>query len=407
MSEPNGWALFKNRNFTVFMAARFCAALSTMMIGVAVGWQVYEITHSAFALGMVGLAQFVPAFVFALPGGLVADRVDRRKIILTVFAVELAAALLLLGIAMENFHSAYPIFGVLILVGAGRSFLSPASHSFLPFLVTEKEFPQAVAWNSTAFQCAIIAGPALGGFIYAAGPEWVYGTSVFLLLLSVMFVSLMKGHWKVHSSTSGLKDIFSGVIFVFSRKPILGAISLDLFAVLFGGATALLPVFAKEILSTGPWGLGLLRSAPAVGAAITAVWLAHHPLARNAGKKMFLCVGVFGLATIAFALSNQFWLSAFFLVILGAADMISVVIRQTIVQISTPDEMRGRVSAVSSIFIGASNELGEFESGATAALFGTVPATALGGIGTLAVVGLWAWLFPSLRRTDKLVKNAE
>ena len=405
MDSSNGWALFKNRNFTVFIAARFCAALSTMMIGVAVGWQVYEITHSAFALGMVGLAQFVPAFVFALPGGLVADRVDRRKIILTVFAGELAAALLLLIIAAGKIDSAYPIFGVLVLIGAGRSFLSPASHSFLPFLVTEKEFPQAVAWNSTAFQCAIIAGPALGGFVYAAGPEWVYGTSVFLLLLSVLFISLMKGHWKVHSASSGLKDIFSGVVFVFSRKPILGAISLDLFAVLFGGATALLPVFAKEILSTGPWGLGLLRSAPAVGAAITAVWLAHHPFVRNAGKKMFLCVGVFGFATIAFALSDQFWLSAFFLVILGAADMVSVVIRQTIVQISTPDEMRGRVSAVSSIFIGASNELGEFESGATAALFGTVPATALGGLGTLTVVGLWAWLFPALRKTDRLVKS--
>lgn len=401
----DGWALFKNRNFTVFLAARFCASLSTMMIGVAVGWQVYEITNSTFMLGLVGLSLFVPALVFALPGGLAADRFDRKFIILSVFALELIAAGLLLFISLSHAKTPYPIFAVLILLGTGRAFLHPASQSLLPFLVGEKEFPQAVAWNSTAFQCATIAGPALGGFIYAAGSQWVYGIAVFLLLCSVFFITAMKGHWKLHSAAAGLKDIFSGVTFVFSRKPILGAISLDLFAVLFGGATALLPVFAKEILSTGPWGLGLLRCAPAIGAAVTAVWLAHHPLERNTGKKMFWCVAAFGLATIAFALSKWFVLSLVFLIILGAVDMVSVVIRQTIVQISTPDEMRGRVSAVNSIFIGASNELGEFESGVTAHWFGTVPAAVLGGLGTLLVVGLWARMFPELRKVDRLEKN--
>ena len=401
----DGWALFKNRNFTTFLAARFCSALSTMMIGVAVGWQVYDITHSAFALGIVGLAQFVPALVFALPGGLAADRFDRRAVILSVYAAELIAAVLLFSIAIFDFRSAYPIFGVLVIIGAGRSFLSPASHSLLPFIVENKDFPRAVAWNSGVFQGAIIAGPALGGFIYAIGPQWVYGVSVVLLLCSVFFLASMKGHWKLHNASAGLKEIFTGVTFVFARKPILGAISLDLFAVLFGGATALLPVFAKEILSTGPWGLGILRSAPAVGAALTALWLAHHPLERDAGKKMFWCVAVFGLATIAFALSADFWLSAAILVVLGAADMVSVIVRQTIVQISTPDEMRGRVSAVNSIFIGASNELGEFESGLTAHWFGTVPATVLGGIGTILVVGLWARMFPDLRKVDRLEKN--
>jgi len=407
MTDSDGWSLFRNRNFTVFLAARFCASLSTMMIGVAVGWQVYSITHSAFALGMVGLVQFLPALALALPGGIVADKVDRRVIVLTVFAVDFIAASGLLVLSLSPFHSVYPIFAILIFVGSGRAFLSPASQSFLPFIVSSDEFPRAVAWNSTAFQCAIIAGPALGGFIYAAGPGWVYGSATFLLLCAVVFISMMKGHWKLHSSAAKWKDVFTGVTFVFRRKIILGAISLDLFAVLFGGATALLPVFAKEILHTGPWGLGLLRSAPAVGAALTALWLAHHPLERNTGRKMFFCVAAFGLSTIVFALSKQFWLSAVVLMLLGGVDMISVVIRQTLVQISTPDEMRGRVSAVNSIFIGASNELGEFESGVTAAWFGTVTATVIGGIGTLVVVGLWALIFPELRKADRLKKEPQ
>lgn len=405
MSKLNGWSLFQNRNFAMFLAARFCASLATMMLGVAIGWQVYAMTRSTFALGMVGLAQFLPALAFALPGGLVADKIDRRLIILTVLGGELFAAAVLLVLAVSHSSSVYPIFAVLVLLGTGRSFVAPASQSLLPFIVTAEEFPRAVAWHSTAFQCATIVGPALGGFMYAVGPSWVYGTASLLLLGAVLFTFLMQGQWKIDGASVGLQDIFTGVTFVFAHKNILGAISLDLFAVLFGGATALLPVFATEILHTGPWGLGLLRSAPAAGAALVALWLAHYPLSRNTGKKMFCGVALFGFSTIAFALSTNFLLSAFFLAVLGGADMISVVIRQTLVQISTPNEMRGRVSAVNSIFIGASNELGEFESGVTASLFGTVPATVIGGIGTILVVILWAWLFPSLRNVDTLKKE--
>lgn len=315
MSKLNGWSLFQNRNFAMFLAARFCASLATMMLGVAIGWQVYAMTRSTFALGMVGLAQFLPALAFALPGGLVADKIDRRLIILTVLGGELFAAAVLLVLAVSHSSSVYPIFAVLVLLGTGRSFVAPASQSLLPFIVTAEEFPRAVAWHSTAFQCATIVGPALGGFMYAVGPSWVYGTASLLLLGAVLFTFLMQGQWKIDGASVGLQDIFTGVTFVFAHKNILGAISLDLFAVLFGGATALLPVFATEILHTGPWGLGLLRSAPAAGAALVALWLAHYPLSRNTGKKMFCGVALFGFSTIAFAPSqpiscyqHSFWL---------------------------------------------------------------------------------------------------
>jgi len=374
-----------------------------MMMSVAVGWQVYDLTQSPFALGIVGLAQFVPAFLLTLPGGLAADRFERRRVILFGVSLELIVALSMLAITLSASPRASWIFAVLTLVGVGRAFLAPASQSFLPLLVPQEDFIRAVAWNSSVFQAASIAGPAVGGFLYALGPVYVYGCAAACLLIASVLIGLLKAPATARAATSTrISDLFTGVKYVFSRQAILGAVSLDLFAVLFGGATALLPIFARDILHTGSWGLGLLRSAPALGAATVALVLAHRPIREKAGYKLFGCVAMFGLCTIVFGVSHSFILSLGALVILGAVDMVSVVIRQTLVQISTPDAMRGRVSAVNMLFIGASNELGEFESGVTAAWFGTVPSVVIGGLGTLAVVAVWAWRFPSLRKMDRL-----
>jgi MFS family permease len=403
----NATSVLRNRNLLLFMAARFCSAMATMMFSVAVGWQVYALTHSAFALGMVGLAQFLPAFLLTLPGGLAADRFDRRTLLLTSFALEILVGAVLLALALHPSTSATWIFAVIAFIGVGRAFMSPASSSLLPVLVAPENFPRAVAWNSTAFQIATIAGPALGGILYTLGPWLVYGTATGLLLLGFLSIASLHGQWKVRSASAGWNGLLEGVRFVFAKKAILGAISLDLFAVLFGGATALLPIFAHDILHIGPWGLGILRSLPAVGAAIMALWLAHHPIRARAGRRMFACVAIFGLCTILFALSRSFWLSAITLIVLGGVDMVSVIVRGTLVQVSTPDAMRGRVSAVNMLFIGASNELGEFESGITAAWLGTIPATVLGGVGTLVVVLLWLRLFPTLRRANRLETAVE
>jgi MFS family permease len=399
--------VLKNRNLSLFMAARFCSAMAVMMFSVAVGWQVYALTGSAFALGMVGLVQFLPAFLLSLPGGLVADRLPRRRILLAAYTLEIFVGAALLVLSLRPAPSAYAIFAVVAFVGVGRAFMAPANGSLLPLLVPAADFPRAVAWNSAAFQSATIAGPALGGILYAAGPAWVYGTATALFLLGFLFMANLRGQWKVPNTGAGWHGLLEGVRFVFAKRALLGAISLDLFAVLFGGATALLPIFARDILQTGPWGLGILRSSPAVGAALVALWLAHHPIPGRAGRRMFAGVATFGLATMLFALSRSFWLSVVALIVLGGADMVSVVIRGTLVQVSTPDAMRGRVSAVNMMFIGASNELGEFESGLTAAWFGTVPATVLGGLGTLVVVAVWWRLFPTLREADRLEEAVE
>jgi MFS family permease len=407
MATDDAASVLRNRNVLLFMVARFCSAMAVMMFSVAVGWQVYALTHSAFALGMVGLAQFLPAFLLTLPGGLAADRFDRRKIILASFAIEILVGAALLVLALHPAPRVHWIFVVLAFIGVGRAFMSPANGSLLPLLVAPELFPRAVAWNSTAFQTATIAGPALGGILYAVSPVLVYAIATGLFLLGFIFIASMRGCWRVPNSSAGWSGLLEGVHFVFAKRAILGAISLDLFAVLFGGATALLPIFARDLLQTGPWGLGILRSSPAIGAALMALWLAHYPIRGRAGRRMFICVAVFGMCTIAFALSRSFWLSTGLLVVLGGADMISVIIRGTLVQVSTPDAMRGRVSAVNMLFIGASNELGEFESGITAAWFGTVPATVLGGVGTLIVVLLWLRFFPTLRRADRLESAVE
>jgi MFS family permease len=373
------------------------------MQGVAVGWQVYDLTQRPLDLGFVGLAQFFPALGLALITGHVADRYDRRRILALCIALELVCALSLLSLTTAGNTNQLWIFAVIFLFGIARAFEFPAAFSLMPNLIPPQQFVTAAAWNSSAGQAATIVGPAVGGFLYAIGPTVVYGCCAVLLAVAALLVSCIYLE-RVATSHQAVqwRSLVAGIAFIRTQPVVLGAISLDLFAVLFGGATALLPIYARDILQVGPWGLGLLRSAPALGALTMALWLAHRPISRRAGPLLFGTVGIFGGATLGFALSHNLWLSLAMLALLGAADMISVVIRRVLVQIATPDEMRGRVSAVEAVFIGASNELGEFESGVTAALFGTIPAAALGGVGTLIVVALWSWFFPQLRQVDAL-----
>jgi MFS family permease len=377
--------------------------MAFQMLAVAVGWQIYELTGSAMYLGLVGLAQFMPMFLLTLVVGHVADRYDRRSIARICQAVEgLAAGVLALG-SFSGWQSKWSILIIIFIVGGGRAFEGPSLQALLPGLVPIKLFPRAAAWSTSAMQTATIVGPALGGFLYVAGPAVVYAAAGVLFLAASVFIALIRIERvpSKHEPVS-IRSLFAGISFIRSRKEILGAISLDLFAVLLGGATALLPIYARDILVTGPWGLGLLRSAPAVGALTMSVFLARHPLRRRVGQSMFIAVAVFGTATIIFALSTVFILSLISLIVLGASDVISVVIRHSLVQIETPDEMRGRVSAVNSMFIGTSNQLGEFESGITASLFGVVPAVLIGGICTIIIVIMWMRLFPQLARIDSL-----
>ncbi len=377
--------------------------MAFQMLGVAVGWQIYAITGSAMYLGLVGLAQFLPMFLLTLVVGHVADRYDRRNIARICQTIEGLSAGVLALASFGGWQSKESILLIIFIVGAARAFEGPTLHALLPGLVPVQIFPRAAAWSSSAMQTATIVGPALGGFLYAAGPAIVYLTTGIVFLAASVFVALIRiERLPLRHEPVSVRSVFAGVSYIKSHREILGAISLDLFAVLLGGATALLPVYARDILVTGPWGLGLLRSAPAVGALMMSVYLARHPLRRRVGRSMFRAVAVFGAATILFAVSTSFLFSFSLLVILGASDVISVVIRHSLVQIRTPDEMRGRVSAVNSMFIGASNQLGEFESGVTAALFGTVPAVLIGGIGTIFVVMLWMRFFPQLAEVDTL-----
>jgi len=396
-------AALRHRDFRLFLAVRFFSNVGHLIQMVAVGWQVYDLTHSPLDLGYVGLAVFLPQILCVLVTGAVADRFDRRRVALLFLSLETLSAAALLLLTLQGLTSVLPIFAVLVVAGFARAFLGPALQSVVPLVVPREHFTNAVAWSSTVWQVGVIGGPALGGLLYGFGPEMVYGLVTAFLVISVLAVSRMETRLKSETEQAPmLQRLTAGMRFVWSRPVILGAISLDLFAVLFGGATALLPIFARDILMVGPWGLGLLRSAPAIGAAACAVWLAHHPLKKHAGLVMFSCVGGFGLATVIFGLSKNFALSLGTLVIMGCCDMVSVYVRQSLVQLWTPDAMRGRVSAVNLVFIGASNELGEFESGVTAAWFGTIPAVIIGGVGTLLVVGLWAWRFKELRQVNRL-----
>ena len=403
--KSEGLAVFGFANFRLFQLARFCMVLALEMQSVAVGWQIYEITHRPLDLGYVGLAQFLPGILLFLFSGHVVDRFNRRWVLILCYCGYVLCSSLLLLVALRGGRSISPIYAVLVLIGVVRSFNGPVSRAILPQLVPEHHFPSAVAWASSVFQAATILGPALGGVAYAAfhGPAFVYGTSATAATVAALATMQIKSQGQARAREPvNLSSVLAGFHYIWREKLILGSISLDLFAVLLGGAVALLPVYAREILLTGPWGLGLLRSAPALGAACMAIFLAYRPLRRKAGKIMLWCVAGFGVFTVMFGISHNLWLSLASLVLVGATDMVSVIVRGTLIQVATPDPMRGRVNAVDMIFIGASNEFGQFESGLTAHWFGTVRAVVFGGLGTLAVTALWAWWFPALRTADRL-----
>jgi MFS family permease len=404
-SRATGRAAFQYPSFVLFQTARFCIVLATEMQSVAVGWQVYEITRRPLDLGLVGLAQFLPGVLLFLVSGHVADRYDRRKLIVICYVGFALCCGLLLLTSVRDVRSVAYIFAVLVLLGVVRSFTGPVSRALLPQLVPEEHFPSAVAWASTIFQGAAILGPALGGLIYAffRGPSAVYVLAVLMAVAAIICTLQISTQAKPRAREPiNLTTVSAGLRYIWREKLILGSISLDLFAVFLGGAVALLPIYAREILLTGPWGLGLLRTAPGIGAAAMALFLAHRPIRRKVGLIMLWCVAGFGFFTILFGLSHSLILSLIALVFVGATDMVSVIVRGVLIQVATPDEMRGRVNAVDMVFIGASNEFGEFESGLTAQWFGTVPAVVIGGIGTLVVTAIWAWRFPELRKVEQI-----
>ena len=386
-----------------FWYSRLAGTSANQMLLVAVGWQMYDLTGSAWNLGLVGLLQFLPALLLVLVAGHVVDRFDRARIVSLCMLSQVGVALVLALAAHERWASRDLLLTVSVLLGIVKAFQMPALQALAPALVPGDVLPRALAFSSMGSQAAIVAGPALGGFIYVAGAQAVYVVCGVLFALSALMVHGVRyDHAPAASREMNLATLMAGVHFVRHRPVVLGAISLDLFAVLLGGATALLPIFAKDILHTGPWGLGLLRAAPAAGAFTLSLLLTRWPITRRAGHVLLGSVALFGAATLVFGLSTSFALSLGALVVSGAADMVSVVIRQSLVQLDTPDNMRGRVSAVNSVFIGASNQLGEFESGVTAALLGPVGSVLLGGLGTLVVAGLWFKLFPPLAQRDHL-----
>jgi MFS family permease len=400
-----GRIAFRYPNFRYLMTARFLATTSSEMQAVAVGWQIYGITHRPLDLGLVGLAQFLPGIVLFLIAGHAADRLSRQRILQFCAGAFSVCSALLLAFTMRGLTSPYPIYAVLLLNGVVRAFNGPAAQAFLPLLVPVEDFPNAVAWASSIFQAALVTGPMLGGVLYgvAGSPLPVYGCAAMAYLAALLLFSAIRTTGVERPrAAANFGVVLEGLRYIWRNRLILGAISLDLFAVLLGGAVALLPVYAKEILDVGAVGLGVLRSAPGVGAVLMAAVVAYRPLRRRAGATMLWCVFGFGLFTVIFGLSRSVVVAVAALILVGACDMVSVIVRHTLVQLGTPDEMRGRVSAVNTVFIGASNEVGQFESGVTAQWLGTVPAVIAGGLGTIAVVTIWAWLFPELRRVDRL-----
>ena len=405
-SSTAGRVAFTYPDFSLYQLARFLIVAGLEMQSVAVGWQIYEITKRPLDLGLVGLAQFSPGILLFLATGHAADTFNRRKLLMACYAGFGVCSSLLLLYGLSGLRTVLPMYGVVVLLGVVRAFNNPASRSLLPQIIPEEHLQNAIAWNSSVNQGATILGPSLGGFIYAVarGPAAVYATSMLAAVGAVFLMSQVKLHSLVAKRREplSLKSVLAGLHYIAEKKIILGSISLDLFAVLLGGAVALLPVFASEVLRTGPWGLGLLRASPAIGAGSMALLLAHRPFRSRAGATMLWCIAGFGAFTILFGISRSLILSMVALMLVGSMDMVSVVVRSTLVQLATPDEMRGRVSAVEMIFIGASNEIGQFESGITAQWFGAVPAVIMGGIGTLLITALWAWNFPELRRVEKL-----
>lgn len=377
------------------------------ILAVAVGWHVYDLTHSTFMLGMVGLVQFLPILSFTLVAGQVTDRYDRRLVYGIALGTQGVATVVLAVGTWGHWLGITGIFTMVGLIGSARSFQGPSTQALLPTLVPEHLVPRAIAWATGAFQAGSIAGPPIGGLLYALGPAVPFAAAGVLALVGTALVAVMRLERKARPRPpTTFASLFSGIHYIRAKPVILGSISLDLFAVLLGGATALLPVFARDILHVGVWGLGALRAAPAVGSVATTIYLARNPPDRQVGTKMFMAVFAFGITTIIFGLSRSFSISFAALLVMGAVDTVSVVIRSSLVQLETPDEMRGRVGAVNSIFIGTSNQLGEFESGVTASMFGTVYATVLGGIGTLVVAALWMRFFPSLRKFDRFDTQA-
>ncbi|KOF55431.1 MULTISPECIES: MFS transporter [unclassified Achromobacter] len=403
MPSPDSTNPLARPAFLHFLTARVGASLAFQIVSVAVGWQVYALSGEALDLGLIGLAQFLPMAALTLIVGHVADRYDRRRIVALCMAVETLATLLLALAAFEGFGGKPLIYATLIAMSSARAFESPTLSTLIPAVVPRAWLPRATALSSSGGQIAQIAGPALGGLGYGLGPVWVYGLASLLYLAScVCIASLRIERAPPRKEPTTARTLLAGITFIFQRRLLLGTLSLDLFAVLLGGATALLPIFAKDILHAGPWALGALRAAPACGAALMSLTLARLSLGMQVGRLLFGALAVFGMATIVFGLSRSIPLSVAALAVLGAADAISVVVRSSLVQLNTPDHMLGRVSAVNTLFIGASNQLGEFESGLTAALFGAVPAVVIGGLGTLAVAGLWMWWFPELRKLRSL-----
>jgi MFS family permease len=398
-----GFAAFRHREFRIYWFAQLCELVAMQMMAVVIGWQVYEISGNPLDLGLIGLAEFLPVPLLVLFAGHAADRFERRRVIQISAFGRALVALALLKITYDGAIEVWPFYLLALGMGVTRAFGAPAGRAMLPDLVPIEHLANAVAWRSSGFQVSFVAGPALGGLLYALLPVSAYAVAVALLAAAVLLVFAMQPRPVSPSAESpDWTSLVAGILLI-KRKPLLlGAISLDLFAVLLGGVTALLPIFARDILSVGPVGLGILRAAPAVGAVIMAVVLAYFPLQRGVGRALYLSVAIFGLATIFFAISENFALSLAMLAILGAADLVSVFVRSTVVPLATPDNMRGRVTAVEMVFIGASNELGMFESGVVAWLIGAVPAALVGGIGTLLVVALWIRLFPDLYKVDRL-----
>jgi MFS family permease len=410
---------FASRDFRLYQLARGVAVLGAEAQAVAVAWQVYSITHRPLDLGYTGLALFLPSLLFLLAAGHMADRFDRRRILLLFYSLQMVCSMVLVTLAYAGSKSVYPIYAVLFLIGTGRAFAGPAGTSLIPQLVPEEHFVNAVTWGGAIFQFANVTGPAIGGLLFTlplarllsgwglegAGIVYVFNVAALLWFL-VLVGNLHTRPGRMEKQNTSWKVVLAGFQYVKRSSLLLGAISLDLFVMLLGGAVALMPIFAQEILHAGPAGLGLLRAAPAVGSVVMSLVLARFPLHRRAGRSLFIAVALFGAATVVFGLSRSMWMSLAALAISGAADSVSVVIRGSLVQLATPPEMRGRVSAVNSLFIGASNELGAFESGLTAQWWGAVRATLLGGVGALAVAGLWAGLFPGLRRADELTAEA-
>jgi len=409
--SPNSFrALLKQHDFVRFWFSRWTAVLAVQIESVTLGWQVYDIARrtmdvkrAAFMVSLIGLVSFIPVLLLALPAGETADRHDRKAILMFCYGGEIASVAVLTAGAAMGFATIPLLLGIAFVFGAARAYFSPASTAMGPMLVPRELLPRAIAWNSLAWQTASVAGPAIGGLLVALSPAHSYGAALILYVIATACTLLIRQSTQPTVQPGSRWALMKeGLAYVWRNKIVFGSISLDLAAVILGGATALLPVFAKDVLHIGPEGFGLLRAAPSVGAAIVALYLASNPTRSNAGVAMFTGVAIFGAATVVFGLSKILWLSLLALALLGAGDAISVYIRQTLVQLVTPDHMRGRVATVSSLFIGASNELGEFESGVVARFLGPVGAAVFGGVGALMVTGIWAKLFPALRKADRL-----